>query len=204
MSAALFGIAANSQLCFAETLLAMSGPLTTDTNPAMLDMVAFGRLDIGGAISGLAFLQDSPSNGDKRAVANLDDALLFVQRTHGWLQFFAALGAYSFPSLGSAYLGSNRTVSRTYGDIPEAFWKAAIVHGFSLEAGKLPSLIGDEAVFTIQNTNVERGLLWNQTPTISRGVQLNYVSGAVSLCLSWNDGFYSNRFNWITGMASCP
>jgi hypothetical protein len=202
MSAALFATAASGQLCFADSLLPMSGPLVANTNPAVLDVGGFGSLDVRGAISGLAFVQDNPSVGDKGAEADLDNALLFVQNNDDWLQLFAALGPYSFPALGTAYLSLSRTPGRTYGDIPEAFAKAAFFDGFSIEVGKLPSLIGDESVFTIQNINVERGLLWNQTPSISRGVQLNYASGPVGLSLSWNDGFYSKRFNWIAGSAS--
>src|ERR1051325_8940742 len=94
---ALFAIVASSQGCFADSLLAMSGPLATDQNPAVLDMGAFGRLDISGAISGLAFVQDNPSVGDKGAEADLNNALLFVQNNDDWLQLFAALGPYSFP-----------------------------------------------------------------------------------------------------------
>src|SRR5438445_668615 len=42
----------------------------------------------------------------------------------------------------------------------------------------------------------------DQEPAISRGVQANYSSGPLSLALSWNDGFYSNRLNWISGSAA--
>jgi hypothetical protein len=47
--------------------------------------------------------------------------------------------------------------------------------------------------------NIERGLLWNQEPAISRGVQANYSSGPFSVALSLNDGFYSDRLNWLSG-----
>jgi len=202
ITTALFAIVASSQGCFADSLLAMSGPLVANSNPAVLDIGPFGRLYASGATSGLAFVQDNPSVGDKRAAADLDNALLFVQSNDDWLQLFAALGPYSFPALGTAYLSVSRTPARTYGDAPIAFAKAALFEGFSIEVGKLPSLIGDESIFTIQNFNVERGLLWNQTPSVSRGAQLNYANGPVGLSLSWNDGFYSNRFNWIAGSAS--
>jgi hypothetical protein len=48
--------------------------------------------------------------------------------------------------------------------------------------------------------NIERGLLWNQENAISRGIQLNQAIGKyVTASLSWNDGFYSNRYTWLTG-----
>ena len=37
---------------------------------------------------------------------------------------------------------------------------------------------------------------------MSRGVQVNYSSGPLSLSVYWNDGYYSDRFNWISGLAS--
>ncbi len=33
----------------------------------------------------------------------------------------------------------------------------------------------------------------------ARGVQANYTAGPVTVNVSWNDGFYSDRFNWGTG-----
>jgi hypothetical protein len=50
--------------------------------------------------------------------------------------------------------------------------------------------------------NIERGLLWNQEPIVSRGVQGNYTLGPLAFSLSLNDGFYSNRYNWISGSAA--
>ncbi len=81
-----------------------------------------------------------------------------------------------------------------------AYLKIAPTDSFSVEAGKLPTLIGAEYSFTFQNMNVERGLLWYQEPVTSRGVQVNYSSGPLTLNLSWNDGYYSDRFNWGSGL----
>ena len=50
--------------------------------------------------------------------------------------------------------------------------------------------------------NVERGLLWNQEPAVSRGLQANYTLGPVAFALSFNDGYYSDVFNWISGSAT--
>ena len=72
----------------------------------------------------------------------------------------------------------------------------------SVQFGKLPTLIGAEYAFTFQNMNIERGLLWNQEPIISRGVQGNYSSGPLTVSLSLNDGLYSNNYSWISGLVS--
>ena len=50
--------------------------------------------------------------------------------------------------------------------------------------------------------NIERGLLWNQENAINRGIQLNEAYKKLTLSASWNDGFYSNRYTWITGTAA--
>ncbi len=70
---------------------------------------------------------------------------------------------------------------------------------FSIEAGKLPTLIGEEGTFTFQNLNIERGLLWNVENLINRGVQGNYTWGPLGFALSWNDGYYTDNFKYVTG-----
>jgi hypothetical protein len=50
--------------------------------------------------------------------------------------------------------------------------------------------------------NLERGLLWSQEPAVSRGAQLNYTADPFAFAFSWNDGFYSNRYTWLTGSAA--
>ena len=57
-------------------------------------------------------------------------------------------------------------------------------------------------MFTFQNMNIQRGLLWNQEPVVSRGVQANLTTGPVAWSLSGNDGFYSGDYNWISGSAT--
>jgi hypothetical protein len=68
-----------------------------------------------------------------------------------------------------------------------------------VEVGALPTLIGAEYTFSFQNTNIERRVLWNQENAVNRGIQLNEAYKKLSASLSWNDGFYSNRYTWLTG-----
>jgi hypothetical protein len=93
-------------------------------------------------------------------------------------------------------------MTATFGGLPIAFVKYAPSANFSIEAGKLPTLIGAEYAFTYENMNISRGLLWNQEPIISRGVQANLTTGPVAWNVSWNDGFYSDRYNWASGAAT--
>jgi len=47
--------------------------------------------------------------------------------------------------------------------------------------------------------NIERGLLWNQENAVNRGIQVNQTLGKFTAALSWNDGYYSNRYTWLSG-----
>jgi hypothetical protein len=85
-------------------------------------------------------------------------------------------------------------VSNTYGPLPVAFAKLQAGKNTSFLIGSLPTLIGAEYTFTFQNMDIDRGLLWNQEPAISRGVQANITSGPWAVSLALTDGYYSNRF----------
>ena len=65
--------------------------------------------------------------------------------------------------------------------------------------GALPTLMGAEYTFSFENMNIERGLLWNQENAVNRGIQVNQTMGKFTASLSWNDGFYSNRYSWLSG-----
>ncbi|HEX3430231.1 MAG TPA: outer membrane beta-barrel protein [Rhizomicrobium sp.] len=197
-----FALAVGNAEAAALSTPSMSGPLAANPNPISLDAGPFGPIYVDGVASGVTFWQDNPVPGDQEWRADLSNGQLFVQKTSGWFQFYAQLGAYSLPSLGTSYLTAGDAISDTFGAVPVAYLKVAPSDSFSVEAGKLPTLIGDEYTFTFENMDIERGLLWNQEPAVSRGVQANYSAGPFSLALSWNDGFYSGRLNWISGSAA--
>jgi hypothetical protein len=187
-----------SALAVPAPLPPMSGPLAADLNPMTVETGLFGPLDLTGVLSAFGVWQTNSAATDRAAAADFSNAQLFLQSTAGWLQFFVQAGAYALPSLGTALVSSGRTGRETYGIVPQAYVKVFASDELSIEMGKLPSLIGMESTFTFQNPNIERGLLWNQTSSVSHGIQLNYTRGSWSGSLSWNDGFYSGRFNWLT------
>ena len=104
--------------------------------------------------------------------------------------------------LGTPYFNTPKATGDFFGPLPLANLKLAPTDTFSVQGGKLPTLIGAEYTFTFQNMNIERGPLWNQEPAISRGGQLNYTAGPVAFAFSLNDGFYSNRYTWLSGSAA--
>lgn len=179
----------------------MSASLAANANPYSVDLDWAGTWYAGGAVSGLAYYQDNPNFG-VHSQFDLDNGQAWIEKKDGWWQFYVQAGAYSLPSLGAGYIKSSLAPALLYGDVPVAYAKIAPTANFSIQAGKLTTLIGGEYDFTFENLNIQRGLLWNQTPTVSEGVQANYASGPFSLSVSLNDGFYSRTWNWISALAS--
>jgi hypothetical protein len=175
----------------------MSGPLQT-ADPHEFEAGPFGNLKITGIMSGMGLTQGNHIAGDNSTHWDISNAQLFIQKTTGWWQFYLQAGAYTLPALGTPFLSAGDTIKNFYTAFPQGYLK--LVKGnFSAEIGALPTLIGAEYTFTFQNMNIERGLLWNQENAVNKGIQLNYTYKKLSASVSWNDGFYSNRYTWIWG-----
>jgi hypothetical protein len=175
----------------------MSGPLATGI-PHELPAGPFGKVEITGVLSGIGLFNDDPVfHGDEGHV-DISNAEVFIQKTSGWFQFYLQGGAYNIPVVGAVFTKTGPTTTGTFGAFPVGY--AKLVKGnFNVEIGQLPTIIGDEYTFTFENMNVERGLLWNQEPAISRGIQINDTWKKLTLAFSWNDGFYSDRYTSLSG-----
>jgi hypothetical protein len=152
-----------------------------------------------GIVSGLGLWQNNPFPGDQHSLASLSNGQYIFQKTDGLFQYYVQVGAYTIPSLGTPYFNTQKATGDFFTALPVANLKLQPTDAFSIQGGKLPTLIGAEYTFTFQNMNIERGLLWNQEPAISRGAQLNYTADPLAFSFSWNDGFYSDRFTWLSG-----
>lgn len=179
----------------------MTGPLAANPDPLHLDAGALGTWYVTGAVSGLALSQSHAFPGDESSRSDLDNGQVFIQKTSGQVQFFVQAGAYAIPVLGTPYLSSRRTTAY-FDAVPQAFVKYAPDDSFNIMAGKLPTLFGAEYTFTFENMDIQRGLLWNQENDINDGVQANYAHGPFTASLSVNDGYYSHRYSWVTGLLS--
>jgi len=191
--------ASPSDALAALTTPSMTGPLVANPKPAAFDFGDFGNWYVTGAVTGVGLWQNNRAPGDREALSDLSNGQVFVQKTTGEFQFFFEVGAYSLPALGTPYLAAHDATREFYGVVPEAFVKFAPNDSFYIMAGKLPTLVGGENTFTFENMNIERGLLWNQENAINRGVQASYTSGPLTAAVWVNDGFYSNRYNWLWG-----
>ena len=136
--------------------------------------------------------------GDNSTHYDVSNAQVFVQKTTGWWQFYLQGGAYNLPAIGVPFLSTADTLKNLYGPFPQGYLK--LVKGnFNIEIGALPTLIGAEYTFSFQNMNIERGLLWNQENAVNKGIQLNWTHKKLTTSFSWNDGFYSDRYTWLSG-----
>ena len=187
---------------------AMAPPLTLNPSPISFDAGPLGQIYVSGQLSGLGLVQSDrvsnplPGAGNADSLLDVSNAMIAVQKTSGRFQFFVQAGTYSFPTLGTPYIRQNKNASAFYGALPIAYGKYVVNENLSIQAGSMPTLIGSEYAFTFQNTNIERGLLWNQEPVVSKGVQVNYAKGPLSVSVSINDGFYSDHYNWFSGLLS--
>lgn len=150
----------------------------------------------------MAIGQSNHVPGDNSSQFAISNGQIWVQKTDGWFQFYVQAGAYNIPALGVPFLSTSKTVDETFSAVPVAFVKLQAGKNTSFQIGALPTLIGAESTFTFQNMNVSRGLLWNQENLINRGMQVNQTLGKFTASFSYNDGFYSNRYSWLTGLLS--
>lgn len=181
----------------------MTGPLAGNSAPYKIsDTKQFGKIYVTGAVTAIGILQNNAASSDRNSLADISNGQIFIQNTDSPFQFFVQAGAYSMPSLGTAYLRTGKAPDKTYGFLPQGYIKLVPNSSLSFQLGKLPTLVGAEYTFTFENMNVERGLLWNQEPAVSRGVQANYATGPLALSFSLNDGYYSESYNWLSGSAA--
>ena len=180
----------------------LTGPLQW-LPPATFDAGPLGKLSVNGIVTGFAQFQNSAVPGDDTAQSTLSNGQVFIQKADGKLQYYIQAGVYTMPTLGVPYVNAQNTVNNFYGPVPVAYLKLQAAKNTQFLLGSLPTLMGAESTFTYQNFNIERGIVWNQENAINRGLQVNQTLGKyLSASLSWNDGYYSNRYSWLSGSAT--
>ena len=180
----------------------LTGPLQW-LPPATFDAGPFGKLSVNGILTGFAQFQNNPVPGDDEAQATLSNGQIFIQKADGKLQYYIQAGVYTMPTLSVPFVNAQHTVNNFYGPVPVAYLKLPVGKTTSFQIGSLPTLMGAESTFTYQNFNIERGIVWNQENAINRGIQVNQtINKFLSASVSWNDGYYSNRYSWLSGSAT--
>lgn len=183
-----------TSLIWLDVLCGVAGAQTASPSPSPAPNVTW-QINLSGYDLG-----DVAHGGSRTDYGNL---LASVTRGNGRFRFGAVLGGYAFPVTGQPLNptfspGSN---TGTFGPVPIAYVQYVPNSTWAFTVGKMPTLIGQENVFTFQNINVQRGLAWSQETTVSRGARATYVRGKFTGNLEYNDGFYSGRLGALEGAA---
>lgn len=199
----MFFCVANAQESVGPVLeFAMGDTLSFSEEPISLRSDKLGDWSVHGIATGLTFRQTNPTTVNEASYSGFSNAQMIVEKKDGLIQLFAQTGLYSIPIVGISYLRAQPTTETGFGYLPHAYVSVTPNTNWSLALGKIPAMGGVEATFTYQNSNIQRGLLWVQTNSISRGMQLSYSDGPFSAAATWNDGAYSDVYNWLGGLAS--
>src|SRR6266849_8959730 len=134
----------------AMTTPAMSGPLAANPAPFSIDAGPLGPVYVTGVLSGLGLTQTNRFAIDHDSIASLSNGQVFIQKTDGIFQYFVQVGAYTLPALGAPYFNTGKFTGDFYGPLPQAFLKIAPNDNFSVQLGKLPTLIGAEYTFSFR------------------------------------------------------
>jgi hypothetical protein len=202
----LFAVALTSFPAIADENIpqspAMSSTLSFDKQPTQFSIPQIGSINVQGVVTGIGMHQTNPVSIDNANLVDLSNAQVIIQKNQGLLQFYLQSGYYSTPSLGTSYQRANVQTIDSFGVAPLASLSLAPTRNWFFTLGKINSFGGYENTFTFQNINIDRGLLWNQTSNVSKGMSAAYSEGDVEVAITWNDGFYSNQLNWLGASAT--
>lgn len=182
---------------YGDTSIAMGDSLGFGGNKLEWDNNVVGNWQFNAAFSGLAATQSNAPGADPRNYGDVSNAQAILSKSTGLFQLFAVAGFYSIPDLSTNYTRAATQTKNTWGALPIAIATIAPNQNWSINFGNLFALGGAEGTFTYENINIQRGLLWGQTNSVSRGMQVNYQRDALSTSIAWTDGAYSGTYNWM-------
>ncbi len=180
----------------------MSASLSSNSDPLNIDLGPAGKIYFSGQATAFVSSETAAPDKSQKKKGDVSNLQFEVQKTDGVFQFYVQAGEYNFPSLGTPIATTTRLTEETFHYVPVAYIKIVPNAAWSFQIGELPTLIGSEYTFSFQNLNIERGLLWNQEPAISRGVQANYTQGPLAVSVSINDGYFSDHYSTVSGLAT--
>ena len=179
----------------------MGSTLSFSENPLQVNSDQYGDWSVQGVATGLSFRQTNPVANNSSDYSGFSNAQMILQKTNGPVQLLVQTGLYALPAVGVGYTRPQPTTESNFDYLPQAYVSLTPNENWSLAIGKMAALGGGESVFTYQNINIQRGLLWTQTHVITQGMQLNFSQDVFSASLAWNNGAYSDVYNWLGGAA---
>jgi hypothetical protein len=175
------------------------GPLTIDGVFSAFSLFTSG-VNATGAL-------DTPTGVDLSNRTDISNAFLIVNKSSGTFRYGFAAGAYNIPVVGFAL---NKTIQNgantsLYGALPSVYIEYAPTGSFNLQAGKLATMTGQESTYTYENIDIQRGIIWNMEPAVSRGLRGTLTGSKFNGALEVNDGYYSgNRLGFEGQITNTP
>lgn len=182
---------------YGDTSITMGDSLAFGGTSNRINTDSLGTWQFNAALSGLAATQSNSSGNDPKSYGDIANGQAIISKPTGYLQVFAIAGYYSIPEITTSYVRAATQTTRSWSALPVAYASIVPNDQWSLNIGKLFTLGGAEGTFTYENTNIQRGLLWGQTNSVSQGAQLNYQNETWSTALAWTDGATSGKYNWL-------
>ncbi|MBV8671470.1 MAG: outer membrane beta-barrel protein [Candidatus Eremiobacteraeota bacterium] len=185
-------------------------PMPTSTS------LALGPLSVDGVFSAFSLFTsgvnatgalDTPTGIDVNNRTDISNAFLIVNKESGTFRYGFAAGAYNIPVVGFALNKTTQDGANTslYGALPSVYVEFAPNNSFNLQAGKLATMTGQESTYTYEDINIQRGIIWNMEPAVSRGVRGTLTGSKFNGALEVNDGFYSgNRIGFEGQITNTP
>ncbi len=171
-------------------LLSLLGPLAL-AQALELKLEPIGTINVNGALTVYTIHSNNIAVNDNRKTRyDVGSAIMSLSKPAEPFGFTLIGGAYAVPVVG-APLSKTSESTDLFSPIPVAYVEYSPMKGLSIQAGKLPTIIGYESAFTYQNNNIQRGLVWNMQPLINNGVRLTYSTDFLFVKLGVNDGFYT-------------
>ncbi len=155
-----------------------------------LNVEPLGKLNLRGAFTGYTIYTNNRAGGDKKTRYDIGSALISVSKPAEPVGFTLIGGAYGVPVVGVG-IGKTTDATSLFSALPVAYIEVSPADSLSIQAGKLPTIIGYESAFTFLNNYLQRGLVWNMQPVVNNGVRVVYGWDMFSLKMGINDGFYT-------------
>jgi hypothetical protein len=156
-----------------------------------LKLEPIGTINVNGAITVYTIHSNNKIvPNEYKTRYDVGSAIISLSKSAEPFGFTLIGGAYATPVVGVA-LSRTSQYTDLFSSIPVTYSEYSPIKGLSIQAGKLPTIIGYESALTYQNNNIQRGLVWNMQPVINNGVRLTYSTDLFSVKLGVNDGFYT-------------
>ena len=169
------------------------------------DAGPLGPVYVTGAVSGLGLWQNNKFPDQQHSQASLSNGHVFIQKTEDLFQYYIDVGAYTFPpSWAHRILVPRRPYGRLLRPCADGMGEDRADRQFLHTRRQIA--VGDrrrKRLYVPEYAHRGAGPHRAQEPSISRGGQLGYTIEPLALIFSsWNDGFYSNCYTWLSGSAT--